>query len=207
MMRAHGPDLKVARRCLIEEEFGILKTMLEDGDISFILDGGGYIGTAAIAFARMFPQATIVTIEPYKPNFELLQHNVSKYPNIVPIHGALVGADRQVTLHDRDTGDWGLTIASKAKDKSLERMHAIEGVSVDTLMQRFKINRIDILKLDIEGAEKEVLETSEKWLPRTRAIIAEMHDRIIPGCSEEFNKATRDMKRVEMAGEKSLAVR
>ena len=47
-----------------------------------------------------------------------------------------------------------------------------------------KWNYIDILKLDIEGSEKEVFSAGfENWMPKTKVIIIELHDAMKPGCS------------------------
>jgi Methyltransferase FkbM domain len=49
---------------------------------------------------------------------------------------------------------------------------------------------IDILKLDIEGAEKKVFESGyEQWLPKVKVLIVELHDRMRSGCSETVFKA------------------
>ena len=206
-LRASGPDFKVARRCLIEGEFDSLKPLLEDRDIAFIIDGGGYIGTAAIAFARMFPKATIISVEPFEENYALLKQNVAPWTNIIPLQAALVGSDRLVNLHDRATGDWGLTIAPHVGDQALTALQGVNGVSIPTLLDQHGVERLDILKLDVEGAEKEILETAQSWLPSTQAILAETHDRIVPGCTDAFDQATGSMHRVPMDGEKSLAIR
>jgi hypothetical protein len=52
---------------------------------------------------------------------------------------------------------------------------------------------LDIVKLDIEGAEKAVFESNyEDWLPKTRLLIIELHDRMQPGSSKAlFNALTR----------------
>ena len=47
-----------------------------------IIDAGGYLGTAAIAFSEAYPDATVVTIEPSPENFALLVQNTAAYPNI-----------------------------------------------------------------------------------------------------------------------------
>ncbi len=54
-----------------------------------------------------------------------------------------------------------------------------------------KTELIDILKLDIEGAEAELFCANyENWLGKTNVIIIELHDRIREGCSEALYKAT-----------------
>jgi len=57
-------------------------------------------------------------------------------------------------------------------------------------MQQRNWETIDILKLDIEGAEKNVFEKNfEKWLPKVKILIIEFHDRMIEGCSSTALKA------------------
>jgi hypothetical protein len=53
------------------------------------------------------------------------------------------------------------------------------------------VDQIDLLKLDIEGSEKELFEDPAKkwWLSRTRAVIVELHDRFKPGCTAAVEAA------------------
>ncbi len=56
------------------------------------------------------------------------------------------------------------------------------------------VEQIDILKLDIEGAEKELLQSgSDKWMHRVAMIIIELHDWLKPGCADALNQATAGM--------------
>ena len=60
-------------------------------------------------------------------------------------------------------------------------------------MRRFGLNSIDLLKIDIEGSEKEIFDLNCKgWLAATKAILIELHDRYVPGCSNAFFKAIVD---------------
>lgn len=207
VLRTSNTDLSVARHCLIDEEFSVAKHLNHREGVSFVVDAGGYIGTAAIAFAGMFPQATVVTLEPSKENFDVLVKNVSQFKNIVPLRAALVGIDRDVTLYNRGTGDWGFTLLSNQAGRDLTPLGTVPGISISSLMQLHGKDRVDVLKLDIEGGEKEVLEQSSEWMPKLGAIFVELHDRIAPGCTDAFMQATVGMAAVELQGEKRLAVR
>jgi hypothetical protein len=49
------------------------------------------------------------------------------------------------------------------------------------------VEHIDILKLDIEGAERELFNLgAEAWLGAVGQIIIELHDRFVPGCAFAF---------------------
>jgi hypothetical protein len=57
-------------------------------------------------------------------------------------------------------------------------------------MEKFQISGIDLLKIDVEGAECEIFETSQNWIERVRTICIELHDRLRPGCREAYERAT-----------------
>ena len=65
------PDLEVALQTLTEE-FSAAALPFGIGFNDLIVDAGGYIGTAAIALARMFPGGTIVSLEPEPRNLRCL---------------------------------------------------------------------------------------------------------------------------------------
>jgi hypothetical protein len=64
---------------------------------------------------------------------------------------------------------------------------------------------IDLLKVDIEGAEIEVFGACP-WITKVRAIAIELHDRIRPGCTSVVKTAARDM-RCDEHGEVTFFVR
>jgi hypothetical protein len=59
-------------------------------------------------------------------------------------------------------------------------------------MEEFRIDRVGILKVDIEGAEKEVFSGAASWIDRVDGIIIELHDRMKRGCSRTFFRNTPD---------------
>jgi len=62
-------------------------------------------------------------------------------------------------------------------------------------MKQFNVDHIDILKIDIESSEKELFEENfEKWLPKVKVVIIELHDRMKEGCTRSFFKAMVNYK-------------
>ena len=55
--------------------------------------------------------------------------------------------------------------------------HAVAAITRDRLMRDQGIDHIDILKVDIEGAEKEVFADTSAWIDRVGSIIVELHER------------------------------
>ena len=57
----------------------------------------------------------------------------------------------------------------------------IESTTIDEIIETYKFKTVDILKIDIEGAEKELFEKNyENWLPKVKIIMVETHDRMVP---------------------------
>jgi FkbM family methyltransferase len=205
--RDNTPDLKVIRATLVRQELASLKELVPDPKFDFIIDAGGYIGTAAIALARMFPRSRVITVEPSLENFALLEKNIAPFGNIVAVNAALVGVGRQVNLYDRRTGEWGFTILQHPRDQQdVSEIQSVQGVTISDLLARFDSAGIDVLKLDIEGGEREVFEHSDPWIDKVGVVVAELHDRIQEGCKRVFYSKTTAMRDVYCQGEKVIRV-
>jgi FkbM family methyltransferase len=153
-----------------------------------ILDAGANIGLASIYFANKYPDAKIIALEPEQSNFKMLEMNVSAYPNVFPVQAALWNKNEEVSVIDTDLGKWGFVTETKDTSGRLQGItcHTVEAITVDKIMQNFNIETIDILKIDIEGAEKEVFSDSSAWIERVDSIIVELHDSMKMGCSRSF---------------------
>ncbi|WP_165357505.1 FkbM family methyltransferase [Sphingosinicella sp. CPCC 101087] len=206
IVRTCSPDARVALSCFGGEFDELLRAVprLRHG---LIIDGGGYIGTAAIVFAEAFPEATIVTLEPSQGNYEVLKMNVSSYPNIRPMMKALTPRSGQRTLRNRGTGEWGFTIVDNPRDNTESQpIESVDCITIEEIMGQLSKVGVDILKLDIEGGEHSVLGENNDWIGRTGAICIELHDRIVDGCTSVYQRVTEGRENSKMAGEKFLSI-
>lgn len=160
-----------------------------------IIDAGANIGLASIFFANRFPAAKIIAIEPEESNFQMLKKNVQPYSNITPLNVALWDKNEDISLVDPGLDKWGFmtksddgTAGSTADNAKV--CHRVKGMTVDRIMDDFGISRIGILKIDIEGAEREVFTDSSAWIERVDALIVELHDRMKSGCCRSFYHGT-----------------
>lgn len=198
-VRSGTHDLKVAASCLggeFSKTFQKVTTLRH----KFIIDAGGYIGSAAIAFARHYPQATVVTLEPSKANFEVLQKNIAGFGNIIAINSALSDAPGRRLLRDRGTGHWGFTLVDV--DRTSKGDEAVDCVTIQQVMTQFGADGIDIIKIDIEGGELPLLSGDTGWIEKTEYICIELHDRFAPGCSQAWQNATKGRTNGQLEGEK-----
>ena len=155
-----------------------------------IVDAGAHIGMASICFTRTYPRATIIAVEPEPSNFRALLRNTAPYPSIITIQAALWREDGEVSLGSSDAHPKG---AFQVVDNGQTRIRAM---TVSTLMRETGISSIDLLKLDIEGAEMEVFEACD-WIEAVRVIAIELHDRVKPGCRAVVQTAAKKFRSYE----------
>lgn len=201
-LRTNSSDFSVAVASLVGREYDRISV----GNPAVIIDAGANIGTSAIAFARRFPNARIFAIEMERENADLLAANVAGYPMVTVVHAALAGSSGQTEIKNRFTGPWGYTIADTT-GRTAATGQKVRCITLDELMREFGIDHIDLLKLDIEGAEKAIFEAGGVWLAKTDVIVAELHDRIVTGCTRAFYAATSGFPYLEKHGEKVAVYR
>lgn len=157
----------------------------------FIVDAGANIGLAAVYFSNRFKDATILSIEPELSNFEMLQKNTLSYKNIIPVKKALsnvIGTNLNVL--DRGFGNWGFSTDNENSSPNCKIVDTVQTLTIDEIFSEYNLEYLDLLKIDIEGGEKQLFESNyEKWLPRTKCIIIELHDGMTKGSSTSFFKA------------------
>ncbi len=182
-LRTFSSDLGVYRQIFKRQEYKFQTNKTPE----IIIDAGANIGYASVYFANQFPQAKIFSLEPEEENFKLLQKNTSCYSNIVPIKAALWHKNEEINLTDPMRGEWGYTVEDRAQTATNQHLSIVSGVTIDKLMQDYNLPSIDILKIDIEGTEKEIFSCKNLlWLTKTDSLIIELHDRLKPGCSNSF---------------------
>ena len=194
-LRDNPYDYATFEEVLLREEYAL--------NINFtpasIIDAGGNIGLTALFFANRFPTASIISLEPDTANFELLKSNTESYSNIVPMHCVLWSKDAYLEVIDEGKGNNAFTV----KETAAQTKGAIKAVSIETIMQQQQWKQIDILKIDIEGSEKELFQNGYAgWLPKIKVLIIELHDRMVPGASKSvFNAVNQYDFSMDIKGE------
>jgi FkbM family methyltransferase len=196
-MRLKTTDLVTFRKIFIDREYGLELS----NEPRWIIDAGANVGFASMFFARRYPGAKIVAIEPERENFALLQKNVRPYPNIIPMQAALWERTATLDLVDPGIGPWAFQVHEQGRAPTGKLVGTIAAVTVADLQKTHGMKTVDILKVDIEGGEKEVFDHSDGWLDSVGVVLIELHDRFKPGCTETFERRTRDFEFREQRGE------
>lgn len=200
-LRMRTTDVSLYEEIIVNAEYEF-----ESGrEPSVVIDAGANIGLTSVYFANRYPRAKIIAIEPEASNFAMLSKNAERYPNIVPVQAALWKDDAMVNLSDPGSGNWGFQTEER-KNGSASGSE-VRGVTIDTLMREHGLDRIDILKIDIEGSEKEVFESGRSWIDRVDVLIVELHDRWKSGCSESVRATAKDFSTEWTRGETTFFFR
>ncbi|MFL6588460.1 MAG: FkbM family methyltransferase [Luteimonas sp.] len=195
-LRLRTSDVSVFEEVILNAEYDLPQYL---GEPRFIVDAGANIGLTSIFFARRFPHARIIAIEPEGSNFELLLKNIRPYPRITPLKAALWNEDAPIRLVDPGIGKWGFQATGAAAECGTDSI--VPGVTMSSLLARYKAERVDILKVDIEGAEKEVFAQADDWIGRVDIVMVETHDRCKAGCSQSVDAATGSFMHRTQRGE------
>ncbi len=138
-----------------------------------IVDLGANIGLATVALAGKHPAARFVCVEPVAANRSLLEANLSRNRIRADVFAvAIVGQSGRYRLEAGQVPGMARVAAANAGE--------IEGVTLGELLDRARVQTVDFLKIDIEGAERQLFEGAASWGPRVRTLVAELHDGLSP---------------------------
>jgi FkbM family methyltransferase len=157
-----------ARRLARYEELSKLYCSLTQ---PLILDLGANIGLASLYFLRSWPRATVVAVEPDVDNIDLLRLNA---PRVRELHAAIASETCRVRIANPDDAAWAYR--TEQNDQG-----TIDGITVSTILDRFPTCQPFICKIDIEGAETELLSQNTDWVARFPIVILEPHDWLLSG--------------------------
>jgi FkbM family methyltransferase len=149
-------------------------------------------------------------VEPDAENFEILCLNVAHEPRIIPVRAAITppGAPRQLVIGETE-GNPPCALQTVGFDPTaldVNESDVVDAIDIASLMEQYGIFNLDLLKMDIEGGEQAVFADCTDWIDRVDAIIVEVHDRFVPGCSETFDRATTDFAVRDVGPEGSFRV-
>jgi FkbM family methyltransferase len=143
-----------------------------------IIDLGANIGLACLYLAACYPNAKIAAVEPLSQNYGLLTKNVAhliKTDRCVPMQAAVWSTDKALVLEAPEIAQrynaYTVHQAASPPNSSLN----VEGLTIQSIMDRAGFPEVDVIKIDIEGAEKELFKGDLSWLDRTGAIAIEFH--------------------------------
>ena len=157
-----------------DAEVGFVLDHLEPGDV--FLDVGSNSGYYALAAGRKFDQfgsGQVYALEPSQWTFNLLQRNIwlNRLSNVFAFRLALANYDGEATLHINAPGKDGLNTLGRPvhPEARIVGSEEIPVARLDTFLLNQCIDRVDLMKIDCEGAELLVLQGAPGLLSRADA--------------------------------------
>ncbi|MCK4352484.1 FkbM family methyltransferase [candidate division WOR-3 bacterium] len=133
----------------------------------FIIDAGGYIGMSALYFKSIYPNSKIIVFEPDPKIYKVLLRNIkqNKLTGINAINAGLGSENKEVDFYPDGADGGSLYLLGKTQKIKVKIVQ----------LSNYITERVDFLKMNIEGAEYEVFKEIEKKLPLIEQLVFEYH--------------------------------
>lgn len=184
LLRKGSSDLKVFRQIIINEEFKNVVQLIRQHDIKIknVIDAGANIGLTTLYLKAHFPDAEVLCVEPDDSNqTQLLQHiTLNNLANVDLIRGGVWSHNSWLNIDNtfRDGLEWSRRLQPTENERG-----SIPVYSINHILAEKQWESIDLLKMDIEGAEETVFSESSDltFLNKTKVITIEIHDMVDVG--------------------------
>ena len=178
-VRRGTSDLEVVRQIYRDEQYWIpqdaqvarLKRfeadILDRGKVPVIIDAGANIGAAALWFAREWPRARVVAVEPDPANAALARENCAGRENVWLVEAAIGGEPGFVSV-DSEVEAYAVTTERAASGCRV--------VTVQDCVDEVDGGELFGVKIDIEGFEDDLFSANTDWLDQVKLVYIEPHD-------------------------------
>ena len=153
------------------------------GEGWIVIDAGAYLGFYSLDAARLVgPSGLVLAIEPTRKSFRLLVSSIelNHLNNVKPVRACLSSSRGEKTLYIPGSYVNASILESYAESfGEIERVEKVKGVRLSDVVQF--LGRVDLLKLDVEGVELEILESSKDVLKpdKIERLVVEVHTDVV----------------------------
>jgi FkbM family methyltransferase len=171
----------MASTCFSLASYRVVRGLSQyQGDFATIVDVGANKGQFSVAAARRFPHARIHAFEPIAGAFQQLRKNISPYPNVTAYCRALGSSSGLAAFYhnqfDQVSSALPIDPANHHPNYDQEAAHSVsvEMERLDCVAPQLNLERPALLKLDVQGFEKQVLCGAAGCLPSIDYLVLEL---------------------------------
>ena len=172
-LEARPRDWCAIEEVLLDGEYDFVASLFPDRPPARIVDLGANVGAFSARCLSLWPHASVVAVEAAADTFEVLARNRRRSPtrDWTVVRGAVCSEDGTVAFEaaEQSTGSKVVSVDGATNVVSVPAMR------LRTLLERHGDGPVDLLKMDIEGAEEAVLEDVPEVLDRIGTLIVEIH--------------------------------
>jgi FkbM family methyltransferase len=164
-LRTTSGDLFVLYEIFVTRCYAVPGTIL--ADVKTIVDLGANVGLATLFYAERFKRARFVCVEPNPRNVSLLRKNVAWLGDRVVVVDGAVRSWPGTGSFDDTRWSWGGQLHPGGA-------RAVRCFTMDEITTLARLDRIDLLKVDIENGVEDLFEANNRWLDSVRLIVVEL---------------------------------
>ena len=160
------------------------KKGFEINETDTVVDIGGHIGAFSVFAANQARKGKVLAFEPFKENYDLLVSNINLngFKNVIVENKGIGKEDGSSRFYLRpkklEKGEIAYNTGGHSFHliKESDTYMDVPTLSFDSMVDEFKLDKIDFLKMDCEGAEFEIIyNASEESLAKVSKITMECH--------------------------------
>lgn len=137
-----------------------------------ILDLGANIGLTALHYAALFPNCHIICVEMDAGNVEALRLNTAPIASQVTVIHAAVWHEDGFVNYNSSQEEWAFAVSSSTPEGQATRVRAM---TINSILRESGFDHADFTKIDIEGAEFNILQPRADWFTRAGHLKIEIH--------------------------------
>ncbi len=149
-----------------------------------VVDIGAHVGYFTLYAINITKKGKVISYEPSKKAFSILEKNIkmNKFTNVKLENLAVSKIQGKSLLHTNDTDEISNSLYNLNKDCEVQE---VETTTLNDIFLKHKLDKIDFLKMDCEGAEYEIImNTPSSILDKIQKISAEIHEEMVPYSKE-----------------------
>jgi FkbM family methyltransferase len=176
VLRLSGSTSAFVMRHWAEPELHYLDRLV--GEHGVFIDCGANIGIYTVRGAAIVgSKGKVISVEPGAVSFKRLQRNIglNEFPQVTLVNKAVSDTEDTARLYHADGGPVAFSLVPKPNTDFEE----VRTTTIDSLVEENKMNRVDCIKLDVEGAEVPALRGAKQTLSRLRPHV--IFERTSPG--------------------------
>ena len=185
-VRTKGSDLEIIFQIFLKRDYDLstfapyqshifetCNRICKEGNVPLIIDAGANIGASTLWFAVNFPDCQVYAIEPDPGNFDTLKRNAESHARVRLFHAGLWDRPTSLAVTDECDLSWGRRFEEKPGSTL-----GIPSITIPELLAANRRLRPVIIKIDIEGAEVNLMRSNNNWVDDVPLMIFEAHDNL-----------------------------